>query len=76
MYQSFNIQGVWKKGGLKIPKGNQNPYIEEEQTTGLCSQRINTNKMFMKINEIIDANMDTVTNNSFLFIINSKTVHA
>jgi hypothetical protein len=33
MYQSFNIQGVWKKGGLKIPKGNQNPYIEEEQTT-------------------------------------------
>ena len=32
--------------------------------------------MFKKINEIIDANMDTVTNNSFLFIINSKTVHA
>jgi hypothetical protein len=34
--------------------------------------------MFKKINEIIDANMDTVTNNSFLFMINSntKTVHA
>jgi hypothetical protein len=32
--------------------------------------------MFKKINEIIAANMDTVTNNSFLFIINSKTVHA
>ena len=30
--------------------------------------------MFKKINEIIAANMDTVTNNSFLFIINSKTV--
>jgi hypothetical protein len=32
--------------------------------------------MFKKINEIIDTNMDTVTNNSFLFIINSKTVLA
>jgi hypothetical protein len=32
--------------------------------------------MFKKINEIIDANMDTVTNNSFLFITNSKKVHA
>jgi hypothetical protein len=32
--------------------------------------------MFKKINEIIDVNMDTVTNNSFLFIINGKTVHA
>ena len=31
--------------------------------------------MFKKINEIIDANMDTVTNNSFLLIINSKTVN-
>jgi hypothetical protein len=28
--------------------------------------------MFKKINEIIDANMDTVTNNSFLFMINSN----
>ena len=36
----------------------------------------NTNKMFKKTNEIFDANMDTVTNNSFLLIINSKTVHA
>jgi hypothetical protein len=42
-------------------------------TRGLCSQRINTNIMFKKINEIIDANMDTVTNNSFLFMINSNT---
>ena len=32
--------------------------------------------MLKKINEIIDANMDTVTNISFLVIINSKTVHA
>jgi hypothetical protein len=32
--------------------------------------------MFKKINEITDTNMDTVTNNSFLFIINSKTVLA
>jgi hypothetical protein len=36
----------------------------------------NTNKMFKKTNEIMDVNMDTVTNNSFLFIINSKTKHA
>jgi hypothetical protein len=36
----------------------------------------NTNKMFKKTNEIFDANMDTVTKNSFLFIINSKTKHA
>ena len=36
----------------------------------------NTNKMFKKTNEIIDVNMDTVTNNSFLFIISSKTKHA
>jgi hypothetical protein len=28
--------------------------------------------MFKKINEIIDANMDTVTNNSFLFIITAN----
>ena len=28
--------------------------------------------MFKKINEIIDANMDTVTNNSFLFIIKAN----
>ena len=32
--------------------------------------------MFKTINEIIDANMDTVTNNSFHLIINSKTVDA
>ena len=28
--------------------------------------------MFKTINEIIDANMDTVTNNSFLFIITAN----
>ena len=28
--------------------------------------------MYKKINEIIDANMDTVTNNSFLFIITAN----
>jgi hypothetical protein len=48
-------------------------YIEEEQTTQRKSTKGQTtylgvrisisNKMFKKINEIIDANMDTVKNN-------------
>ena len=30
----FNcVSGCIQKKSLKIPKGNQNPYIEEEQTT-------------------------------------------
>jgi hypothetical protein len=29
---SYSVSSIFKKS-LKIPKGNQNPYIEEEQTT-------------------------------------------
>jgi hypothetical protein len=41
---------------------------ELDDTKGIIRIRISNNKE--------DVNMDTVTNNSFLFIINSKTKHA
>ena len=33
----------WKKS-LKIPKGNQNPYIEEEQTTQWPKEKVQKDK--------------------------------
>ena len=40
----YEAQHKRTKKGLKIPKGNQNPYIEEEQTTQQPKVKVRKNK--------------------------------
>jgi hypothetical protein len=76
MYDSFRITLLFFKKTLKITKGNQNPYIEEEQTTQWPNEIVQKDKQ--RSTKHTYKNKDRVTRTLYdfnkLFISISKRI--